>query len=72
MANLHFHTWDPQRSYPFWDLKRFLTDVVGKSRLRSKDKTTEEVGTNDKRVFIKSKGLPSDYKDTQNFLKAAL
>ena len=30
----------------------FIIDIVGKYRLRSKDGTTEEVGTIDKKVFI--------------------
>lgn len=49
-----------------------VIDVVGKHRLRSKDGTDEEVGTNDKRVFIQLNGPPSGYKGTRRFLKAAL
>ena len=43
-----------------------------KYRLRLKDEKAEEVGANDKRVFIQLSGLLSDYKDTRSFLKAAL
>ncbi len=49
-----------------------VIDVVGKHRLRSKDGSVEEVGTNDKRVFIQLNGPPSGYKGTLRFLKAAL
>ena len=36
-----------------------VTDVLEKYRLRSKDGTAEEVGINDKRVFIQLNGLLS-------------
>ena len=48
------------------------TDVARKYRLRLKDGTAEEVDSNDKRVFIQMNGLPSSYKCSQSFLKAAL
>ena len=40
-------------------------------RLRSNDGTAEEVGTNDKRIFIQLNELPSGYKGNQSFLNAA-
>lgn len=49
-----------------------VIDVVGKHRLRSKDGTDEEVGTNDMRCFIQLNGPPSGYKGTRKFLKTAL
>ena len=48
-----------------------VTNVIGKCRLRSKDGTAKDVGTNDKKIFIQLNGLPSGYKGTQSFLKAA-
>ena len=36
-----------------------------------KDGTAEEVGTNDNKNFIQLNGLPSGYKSTGSFLKAA-
>ena len=45
---------------------------MGKYRLRSKDGTIEDVGTNDKRFLIQLNGLPSGFKGTRSFLKAAL
>ena len=46
----------------FASILRDLTDVVGKYRVRSKDTTIEEIGTNDERVL---NGLPSGYKDVK-------
>ena len=40
--------------------------------MRSKDGTIEEVGMNDKNVFIHLNRLLYGHKDTQSFLKAAL
>ena len=63
-----FHTFIPIPILRFWGS---VTDVVGKHRLRSKDGTAEEVGTNDEKNSIQLNGLPSGYKVIQ-FLKAAL
>ena len=49
-----------------------MSATFGKYRVRLKDGTVEEVGTNDKRVFIQLNRLLSDYKGAQNYLKAAL
>ena len=46
-----------------------VTNVIGKYRLRSKDGTAEEVGTNNKRFFILLKKLPFGYTGTCFFLK---
>ena len=37
-----------------------------------KDGTVEEVGTNEKRIFIQLNGFPFGYKGTRSFSKAAL
>ena len=55
LLNVHSHL--------YMGSQGFVNDAVGKARLRLKDKTAKEVGTNDKRKFIKLIGLPSDYKD---------
>ena len=49
-----------------------LTDIIEKYELRSKDGADEEVGTNDKRVFVQINESPSGYKGTRKFLKATL
>ena len=48
-----------------------MSATFEKYRVRSKDGTVEEVGINDKSVFIQLNTLLSDYKGTRSFLKAA-
>ena len=43
---------DPQHSFPFWGLRMSVTDGIGKYKLRLKNRTAEEVGINNKRIFI--------------------
>ena len=67
----HMHIGYPQSSFLFLGSLESVTDVVGKYRLRSKDGTAQEVGTNDKKVSIQLNGLPFVYKGTHSFIKAA-
>ena len=48
-------------SFPFWDLRGSITDVLGKYWPRSKGVSLEDIGTNNKRVFIRLNKLPSGY-----------
>ena len=48
-----------------------MSAIFEKYRVRSKDGTVEEVGTNDKRDFIQLSKLLSCYEGTRSFLKAA-
>ena len=49
-----------------------ISATSAKNRVKSKDRTVEEVGTNDKKVFIQLNRLLSGYRGTQSFLNSAL
>ncbi|GBM52497.1 hypothetical protein AVEN_88387-2 [Araneus ventricosus] len=52
-----------------WDS---VIDLVNKRRLRSADGNEDDIGTNNKRNFIKIDSPPSGYKNTRKCLKAEL
>ena len=52
-------------------LYKSVTEVVEKCRLRLKDWTVEDIGSNNKRVLIQFNVFPSHFKGTKSFFQSS-